>query len=295
MESKKANTDQLPNALRTLVAIPVFNEEKYVSRVLTRVLAHTPDVLVIDDGSKDRTPHLLPEFPVDVLRHGVNRGYGRSLRDAFSFAIVNKFDWLITMDCDEQHEPAAIPQFIAAAEEGDADIISGSRYLLAQNGEDRPPVDRRAINATITAELNCRLSSRLGTLLTDGFCGFKAYRVSSLRKLRPTVTGYAFPMQFWVQCAAAGLRVKELPVKLIYNDPNRTFGGNLDNADTRLTHYRHVLHRELRKHANSLPASAVRGLVAIPGPDLHNNTHAGSECAPYINCTRPASDSCCEC
>jgi glycosyltransferase involved in cell wall biosynthesis len=258
---------------RTLVAIPVYNEEKYVARVLTRVLAHTPDVLVIDDGSKDRTPHLLPEFPVDVLRHGTNRGYGRSLRDAFAFSIVNKFDWLITMDCDEQHEPAAIPQFIEAAQAGDADIISGSRYLLSVQGQDRPPVERRAINSTITAELNCRLSSRLGTLLTDGFCGFKAYRVSSLRKLRPTVTGYAFPMQFWVQCAAAGLRVKELPVKLIYNDPNRTFGGNLDNADTRLAHYRHVLHKEILKHADELPAAALRGVTI------------GHECVPPARST----------
>mgnify|MGYP000446642168 CR=1 FL=1 len=245
---------------RTLVAIPVYNEERYARRVLERVLSFNPHVLVVDDGSTDQTPHILPEFPVDVIRHGKNRGYGKSLKDAFRFAINERFDYLITMDCDEQHEPCAIPSFIDAISSGTADIISGSRYMHMGKGDDQPPPERRAINATITAELNTRLASSLGTTLTDSFCGFKAYRVDVLKKLRPTISGYAFPMQFWVQSAAAGLRVRELPVRLIYNDLTRTFGGQLDNADARLKHYRYILHRELIRRADHLPAAAMRGL-----------------------------------
>jgi len=248
-------------SVRTLVAIPVFNEHSHVRLVLERVLAQARHVLVIDDGSTDETARILTEFPVDLIRHAANKGYGRSLRDAFRFAIYEKYDWLITMDCDEQHEPAAIPSFVEAAAAGGSDIISGSRYLLPATGQDRPPPERRAINAAITAELNCRLSSAFGTLLTDSFCGFKAYRVSSLRKLRPSVNGYAFPMQFWVQAAAAGLRVCELPVKLIYNDPNRTFGALLDDAQVRLAHYRTVLHREILRRAEYLPKVAFAGLI----------------------------------
>jgi glycosyltransferase involved in cell wall biosynthesis len=249
--------------MRTLVAIPVFNEEKHVRQVLSRVLGHNPHVLVIDDGSTDQTPRILPDFPVDMIRHATNSGYGKSLRDAFRFAIAEKYDWLITMDCDEQHEPAAIPGFIEAAQSGDADIISGSRYLLPTEGQDRPPPERRAINATMTAELNCRLSGALGTLLTDAFCGFKAYRVSALKKLRPSVRGYAFPMQFWVQSAAAGLKVRELPVRLIYNDLNRTFGARLDDPAVRLGHYRRVLHREIERLADRLPRTALTGVTEM--------------------------------
>jgi dolichol-phosphate mannosyltransferase len=116
----------------------------------------------------------------------------------------------------------------------------------------------------MTAEINARLSDGLGTLLTDSFCGFKAHRVESLRRLRPTVRGYAFPMQFWVQAAAAGLRVRELPVRLIYNDPTRTFGGRLDDAEARLRHYRRVLHREVRRLCDRLPESAGRGVGCEP-------------------------------
>lgn len=245
---------------KTLIAIPVFNEEKYARKVLERVLTFNPHVLVVDDGSTDKTPHILPDFPVDVIRHSKNRGYGKSLKDAFAFSIQEKYDYLITMDCDEQHEPDAIPHFIDAISSHRADIISGSRYLLSNTGNDRPPPERREINSTITAELNSRLSSTLGTLLTDSFCGFKAYNVKSLAALRPTVSGYAFPMQFWVQAAAAGHTVKELPVRLIYNDLNRTFGGQLDDANIRLAHYRHILHRELCRLRDQLPSHAVRGL-----------------------------------
>jgi glycosyltransferase involved in cell wall biosynthesis len=246
--------------MKTLVAIPVYNEEKYVRGVLSRVLERAPHVLVVDDGSTDRTPALLAEFPVDVIRHGKNRGYGKSLKDAFRFAASERYDLLITMDCDEQHEPDEIPAFIEEAATRQAQIISGSRYLRRGAADDLPPADRRAINMTITAEINARLSGSLGTLLTDAFCGFKAYKVDGLRRLRPTVSGYAFPMQFWVQAAAAGLTVRELPVSLIYNDLTRTFGGELDDAEARLNHYRHILHRELRRRAHRLPATALTGL-----------------------------------
>jgi len=244
--------------VRTLVAIPVYNEEKYVERVLSRVAQFATDILVIDDGSTDRTPCLLAQQPVEVIRHATNRGYGRSLQDHFRWAAVDRYDWVVTMDCDEQHEPAAIPRFLEAAASGDADIVSGSRYLERLDGNDAPPENRRAINRTITDEIN----ARLGLALTDSFCGFKAHRVSALKRLTLDEDGYAFPMQLWVQSVAAGLRIKEIPVRLIYNDPNRTFGGPLDNPTSRLQHYRRVLHCEIRRCADRLPASALRGDLA---------------------------------
>lgn len=238
-----------------LVAIPVYNEEAYVERVLERVLRHASRVLVIDDGSTDGTPCMLPRFPVEVIRHARNRGYGRSLQDAFRWAAVDRFDWIITMDCDEQHEPEAIPQFIQRCLDGRWDVISGSRYLDEIPGNDSPPQNRRVINAAITREVNARLELRL----TDSFCGFKAYRVKSLARLRLDVDGYAFPMQFWVQAAAERLAITEIPVKLIYNDPNRTFGGPLDDDCNRLRHYRRVLYREIRRCRDRLSPHSLDG------------------------------------
>jgi len=248
--------------MRTLVAVPVYNEQRHINRVLSRILQYAPDVLAIDDGSTDATPCLLGSHKVEVIRHAENRGYGRSLQDAFRWAIVDGFDWIITMDCDEQHEPASIPAFLEAARANRHDIVSGSRYLRIEDLADAPPPERRAINMQITAEIN----DRLGLSLTDSFCGFKAYRVESLKRLSLDEDGYAFPIQFWVQGVAQGLRITELPVKLIYADPNRSFGGGLDDPAARLAHYRCVLHREIERWSVHLPETAKNDLVAGAGP-----------------------------
>lgn len=252
----------------TLVAIPVYNEERHALHVLSRVLAVHPDVLVVDDGSTDRTRHLLPDLPVEVIRHSRNRGYGASLSDAFRYAIDHGFEWVITMDCDEQHDPGHIPMFLREAARDDADILSGSRYLLPDAPhEGEAPQDRRFINKILTDEINDRLAVRMGTRLTDAFCGFKAYRTSALRRLRPTVTGYAFPMQFWVQAAAERLRVREVPVTLIYNDMTRRFGGGLDDPTVRLAHYRMVLRSELAAQSSRLGTlDGRRGTRRVPSP-----------------------------
>jgi len=254
--------------MNTLIAIPVFNEQQYVRRVIREVARYASDILVIDDGSTDSTPTILDELIAEhdtgsetrlsVIHHDTNLGYGTSLKDAFSYAITNNYQWLITMDCDEQHEPSSIPRFLEAARTQNADIISGSRYAKHALTKDLPPQDRRRINKLITDEINLRLC--LG--LTDAFCGFKAYNTSALAKLIPHLseTGYAFPMQFWVLAAAEKLRITELPVSLIYNDLNRSFGGPLDNPDNRLTHYRNILHCELLRRAHDLRPQSSEGL-----------------------------------
>src|SRR5690348_8703762 len=99
--------------VRLLIAIPVFNERKYVEHVLAQVLRYHHEILLIDDGSTDGTAELLAgRRDIQLIRHETNKGYGQSLIDAFAYADAQGYDWVITMDCDEQHEPARIPYFI---------------------------------------------------------------------------------------------------------------------------------------------------------------------------------------
>ena len=225
---------------RFLTALPVYNEAAHVEAVLDEVLQVTPDVLVVDDGSTDGTGDVLARRDdIRLVRHDVNRGYGAALATAYAATLAGSWDGLVTIDCDGQHQPRLIPDFIAAVSRGAADIVSGSRYLKQFPGDSVPPVARRRINAEITAEIN----ARLGLELTDAFCGFKAYSRRALRRLHVTETGYAMPLEVWVQAAAAGLRIVELPVPLLYLDLARSFGGALDDAATRLAYYRTVLDR----------------------------------------------------
>jgi dolichol-phosphate mannosyltransferase len=228
-------------SFRWLTALPVYNEVRYVDAVLDEVSRYSPEVLVVDDGSTDGTTELLQaRNDVQFIRHAWNRGYGAGLHSAFQYAIDRQYDCIVTIDCDGQHEPRRIPRFVAACR--DVDIVSGSRYLSAFAGDSEPPADRRRINRVITDELN----RRLGLNLTDAFCGFKAYRVEALKKLHLTEPGYAMPIELWVQAVAVGLEIVELPVPLIYLDESRSFGGELDDAETRLGHYYDVLERGLQ-------------------------------------------------
>jgi dolichol-phosphate mannosyltransferase len=251
--------------MRILVAVPIFNEERYVHRVLREIRKYAraaalsrgveTRVLVVDDGSTDATPATLRSLAdrghIDLLTHPENRGYGQSLIDAFAFASNHGYDWVITLDCDEQHEPCRIPLFVRECLKNDADIISGSRYLWADT-QGAPPPDRRNINRLITELLNSTLHLRVTDAavgkpgLTDAFCGFKAQRIAALQRMNLTIPGYAFPMQFWVQADALALRIREMPVKLIYKDATRHFGGLLDDPSVRLQHYLEVLISEIK-------------------------------------------------
>ncbi|MBI2823823.1 MAG: glycosyltransferase family 2 protein [Planctomycetia bacterium] len=227
-------------AERLLTALPVYNEVKHVAGVLAEVRRYSQDILVVDDGSTDGTTPLLAAEPgIQVVTHAVNRGYGAALASAFEYAVRNQYDYLVTIDCDGQHQPRMIPDFFQACHGWD--IVSGSRYLEAFPGDTPPPPERRRINELLTARLN----EMLGLSLTDAFCGFKAYRVGALEQLEITENGYAMPLEVWVQAAALGLRIRELAVPLLYLDLARSFGGALDDADTRMAHYQEVLDRAL--------------------------------------------------
>lgn len=222
--------------MRCLTAVPVYNEAKHVRDVLARIRRTSPDILVVNDGSTDGTAALLDAEPGLVrIDHATNRGYGAALISAFEFALAHNYDVLVTMDCDGQHEPTRIPVLLEAIH--DCDIVSGSRYLRDFRQDTPAPNDRRFINATITREIN----ARYGLDLTDSFCGFKAYRREALEKLRITEQSWGMPLQLWVQAARQGLRVKEIGVPRLYLDPNRAFGGVMNDPEQRLAYYRGVL------------------------------------------------------
>ncbi|MCA9259912.1 MAG: glycosyltransferase family 2 protein [Planctomycetales bacterium] len=227
---------------RFLTALPVYNEVNHVDGVLDEVVRYAGDVLVVDDGSTDGTAaRVASRKDVFMVTHEQNRGYGAALQTAFDFAIRHRYDVLVTIDCDGQHEPQRISDLAQACQ--NVDIVSGSRYLDAQLSQGQAPADRRRINEQITEELNCRF----GLKLTDAFCGFKAYRVQSLAELHISESGYAMPLELWVQAAFLGFRITERPTPLIYLEEERSFGGALDDPDKRLRYYHRVIDDAVQK------------------------------------------------
>ncbi len=224
-----------------LAALPVYNEADSVHSVLDEVAKYAEQILVVNDGSTDGTGDRLAERDdVHVLNHETNLGYGAALKSAFRYAIDEGFDFVVTLDCDGQHQPRRIPRFVSACEQ--ADIVSGSRYLKNYADDDPAPAQRMFINKQITRQLN----DRFGLCLTDAFCGFKAYRTSALEMLDIEDEGYAMPLELWVQAAMRNLRIIEIPVPRLYLDLNRSFGGSLDQAEVRLAYYNKVLDKSVQ-------------------------------------------------
>ncbi len=230
--------------MRDAVLMPVFNEASTVGAVLDAVRDYYDgEIVVIDDGSTDDTPRVLAERgDIAVVRLDCNCGYGCALRIGFDVARELGVSRLVTMDCDGQHEPAHIPQFLDALG-SELTIVSGSRYLPGSGSVGDAPHDRKEINARVTAEIN-RVT---GWSLTDAFCGFKAYRTDALSRLALRESGYAMPLELWARAWRAGLGVTEIPVERIYCDRNRSFGADLDDPEQRFAYYMDVWNRALEE------------------------------------------------
>jgi dolichol-phosphate mannosyltransferase len=224
--------------------MPVYDEAETVLDVLGSVREHYGgEIIVVDDGSTDRTPWLLAgRDDITLVAHPCNLGYGRALAEGFALARSRGITELVTMDCDGQHEPAHIPQFLSELE-GGGDIVSGSRYLPGSREVGTAPAHRREINERVTAEIN-RVT---GWDLTDSFCGFKAYRVAALEGIQLREPGYAMPLEMWAKVFAAGLEVREIPVERIYHDADRSFGEMLDDPERRFGYYMDVWHGTLEE------------------------------------------------
>ena len=128
---------------RWCVLIPCLNEEAAIQSVIESVLALGAPVIVIDDGSDDRTPEIVAALPVTLLRHTERRGKGEALRHGFREALRQGYDAVLTMDGDGQHLAADIPRIVAAAARYPQHIVIGARLL----DREQQPKGRRRANA----------------------------------------------------------------------------------------------------------------------------------------------------
>lgn len=197
-----------PAGRRVLALIPAYNEGARVAAVIDGARAFLP-VLVVDDGSTDDTAAHAESAGADVLHQRPNQGKGAALRAGFRRALDEGYDAVITLDADNQHDPAEIPGFLAAYAARTPDLIIGERTFRQM------PFPRNVSN-TIGRWL---FSWALGQRVNDNQSG---YRLISRRLMEATLAsreqGFEFEVEMIVICVRRGYGLEGIPIRTIYGD-----------------------------------------------------------------------------
>ncbi len=206
------------------VVIAAYNEEPRLAATLFGLRARGyENIVVVDDGSRDRTSDIALASKVWVLRHLLNLGQGAALQTGISFALGRGAATIVTFDADGQHDPDEIPVMAAPVRDGTAEVALGSRFL------------GRAENIPFTRKLVLKggvVFTRLfsGIRVTDTHNGFRAFSRSAAEKLKITQNRMAHASEILDQVQTLGLRFVEVPVTIRYSAETMAKGQSSWNA-----------------------------------------------------------------
>jgi len=190
--------------------IPCFNEAAHVGRLVAEVRHFLPQVIVVNDGSKDNTS--AAAHPASVIEHPGNLGKGASLQTGLAAAQQRGFTWAALLDGDGQHSASDLPQFFRAAEQTGARLIIGNRMA---NPQPMPPL-RRYVNRWMSR----RISGKMGQVLPDTQCGFRLVHLPSCARLTMKTSRFEIESEMLLAFIEAGCRVEFVPIQVIYNSGN---------------------------------------------------------------------------
>jgi glycosyltransferase involved in cell wall biosynthesis len=204
------------------VIIPAFNEEKTLAEVVASCLRDLPNacVVVVDDGSEDRTAEVGRLAGARVIELPVNLGIGGAVQTGYRFALRNGFKYAVQVDGDGQHDPAEVGKLLQVLNSDGADLAIGSRWL--GRGDYQAPKDRR-IGMRILSKL---VSWRVGSRFTDTTSGFRAVNKKGIELFSKSYPRDFPEVETIVMAHANGLVAQEVPVKMYERSHgNSSIGG----------------------------------------------------------------------
>jgi glycosyltransferase involved in cell wall biosynthesis len=191
--------------------IPAYNEEKHIGDVARRTRAQLDHVLVVDDGSNDRTAERAREAGAEVIIHPQNRGKGESIKTGLRHWLDRQFDFVIILDADGQHRPEEIERFVAAAVSAtEPKLVLGNRM----NDVARMPRTRRIVNRYMSKKISrvCRQE------IPDTQCGFRMLHRQLIPDLLEGADRFEYETEMLIIASRKGFRIESVPISTVYSD-----------------------------------------------------------------------------
>lgn len=208
-----ASSDAQPTSRQVVaVAVPSYNEDRFIASVVLKARAFADLVLVVDDGSPDQTSAIARAAGAVVIRHPTNQGKAAGINTAFQWALEQRVDALVLIDGDGQHDPNEIPAIVEPVLKGEADMVVGTRFGAVESAI---PAYRQVGQRALTTMTN--LSS--GLSVSDSQSGFRAFSRRALEQMRFRSGGFAIESEMQFIARKEGLRVREVPITAIYAEP----------------------------------------------------------------------------
>lgn len=195
--------------MKIYLVIPAYNEAKRLDNLLESLKEVDLPVIMVDDGSSDKTFELAKKYSVTVLRHKVNLGKGAALKTGCEAAITLGASAVILMDSDGQHKASDLPKFIEKIDSGSYDVVFGSRNLSMG-----VPFVRYIGNKFASVLINLLY----GIYISDLICGYRALTKKAFEKINWESAGYDVETEIVVRASLLKLRYCEVSVETVYYD-----------------------------------------------------------------------------
>ena len=195
--------------MHVCLLLPAYNEAKTIGQVVREASEFVNDILVIDDGSVDKTAQIAEEAGGKVIKHSTNLGKGMALRTGFDYVSQKGYDLIATMDSDGQHQPSDLPRIIDYFKKNKPDIIIGARI------HDRIKMPRhRRFNNWLVSSVG---SALCGQEVKDFQSGFRLIRTEVLRSVELHTERYETESELLIKAGRIGFKIQSIPINTIYN------------------------------------------------------------------------------
>lgn len=205
------NNVETEQGLKAVAVIPCWNEEAHISELVFQTNRLLGMSIVADDSSVNGTAEKAEKSGAYLVRNFGKKGAGANTQAGIDRALLMECDIVVTLDGDGQHDPADIPKLLKPIEEGNADVVVGTRFVTVSGNI--IPLYRRFGIRVITWLYNFGRRDKL----TDVQCCFRAFSRKALDAISITESGFAFSVETVIKARGLGFRVVEVPVSVLYH------------------------------------------------------------------------------